>query len=110
MSRVISIEYCTSWNYLPKAVSLANSILEEHKTVISSLNLIPSSGGVFKIRYNKQLLFSKEECGRFPNVNEVEKLLKEKLNIFWILNKVLSQNIKKYFKTAPYFHTPISFF
>ncbi|WBW99811.1 Rdx family protein [Oceanirhabdus sp. W0125-5] len=48
---------------------------------MSSLNLIPSSGGVFKIRYNKDLLFSKNDYGRFPEENEIEKLLKEKINI-----------------------------
>lgn len=80
MSYKISVEYCTSWNYLPRAVSLVNNILGEHKDKIRSLSIIPSSGGVFEITLDDQLIFSKKELGRFPEVNEVENSIKEKIS------------------------------
>ena len=75
----LSIEYCTAWGYLDKAVSLAQKLLKENKNAISSLELIPSSGGVYVVHLNEELLFSKKETHRFPNEYEVENLVTEKL-------------------------------
>ena len=33
--------------------------------------MIPGSGGVFDVRVNGKLVFSKDEVGRFPENNEV---------------------------------------
>jgi len=67
----ISIEYCNVWNYLPRAASLASTILKKYGTSISSLKLIPSSGGVFEILKDENLVFSKKNEGRFPEEDEV---------------------------------------
>jgi len=37
--------------------------------------LIPSSGGVFDIKKNDVIIFSKKKLGRFPEPGEVEKLI-----------------------------------
>ena len=75
----ISIEYCTAWGYLDKAVGLAQNLLRENKNLLSSLKLIPSAGGVFEVKLNEELLFSKKETQRFPSEDEVESLVKEKI-------------------------------
>lgn len=72
MKKIISIEYCTSWGYLSKAVALANSLLDEHKNELEMVKIIPSSGGVFEVSLDDKLVFSKKELGRFPNEDEVE--------------------------------------
>jgi selT/selW/selH selenoprotein domain len=56
---------------LPRAASLASSILKKYGTSVSALKLIPSSGGVFEIYYDKNLIFSKKDEGRFPEESEV---------------------------------------
>ncbi len=71
----ISIEYCSVWNYLPRAASLANEILEKYGKNISELTIIPSGGGVFEIIKNNQLIFSKKELDRFPNDGEIIDLI-----------------------------------
>ncbi len=38
--------------------------------------IIPSSGGVFEVVVDGQLLYSKKSLGRFPEVGEVELLIK----------------------------------
>lgn len=75
----ISIEYCTSWNYTDKAVGLSKSLLDNFKNNIETLTLIPSSGGVFEVKLDHELIYSKKELARFPEENEVEALLKNKL-------------------------------
>lgn len=79
MKNIVSIEYCTSWGYVDRAVALAQSLLNQHKNDLGSVNLIPSSGGVFEIMVDDKLLFSKKELNRFPEDGEAENLIKEAL-------------------------------
>ena len=39
--------------------------------------LIESSGGVFEIRINDHLIFSKKELGRFPEEGEIVKFIED---------------------------------
>ena len=79
MEKIISIEYCTSWGYLSRAVALAESLLDEYKNSLKMVNIIPSSGGVFEVKLGEELIFSRKELERFPEDNEVENILKSKL-------------------------------
>ena len=74
----ITIEYCTMWGYLDKALSLRESI--QSKFGVEG-KLIKGQGGVFEVTLNNSLIFSKKELGRFPNENEVEEILD---NYEWI--------------------------
>lgn len=79
MDKNISIEYCTSWGYIDRAVALGKALLNQHKNEIKQLTLIPSVGGVFEVNLNSELIFSKKKLDRFPEEEEVEKLISEKL-------------------------------
>ena len=68
----VSIEYCTSWGYLNQALSLRESI--ERQFGIKA-ELIKGMGGVFEVKFNNSMIFSKKELGRFPNEKEVENIL-----------------------------------
>ena len=76
MKKSLSIEYCTSWGYLSRAVALCERVLDVHKLKISEFTLIPSQGGVFEISVDGKLLFSKTELGRFPEDGEAEEIIK----------------------------------
>lgn len=54
-------------------------MLSEHKTKISEVAIVPSSGGVFEISLDDKLLFSKSELGRFPEDGEAEGLVRDNL-------------------------------
>ncbi|MBU5312097.1 Rdx family protein [Tissierella carlieri] len=54
-------------------------MLNEHKNSLETVNIIPSSGGVFEVKLDDKLIFSKKESNRFPNDNEVEALIRENL-------------------------------
>jgi selenoprotein W-related protein len=58
---------------------LAEKILSKHKNAITSLELRPSTGGVFEVSVNGTLVFSKRQLGRFPNEGEAESLVEAKL-------------------------------
>lgn len=80
MKNKLSIEYCTSWAYLGRAVALARTILTEHKNGFKELTLIPSEGGVLEVVLNDELVWSKKELDRYPEKGEVEEIVKNKLN------------------------------
>ena len=52
----ISIEYCSVWNYLPKASSLESELKKTYPGI--EVTLISSGGGVFEIMLGGQLIFS----------------------------------------------------
>lgn len=54
---------------------MTEKILEAYKTQVSSLEIVPSSGGVFEVRVDGQLVFSKRESGRFPEWDEIRGAL-----------------------------------
>jgi selenoprotein W-related protein len=64
---------------LAKAVSLAESLLDEQKNSIVELRLIPSGDGVFEVKLEERLLFSKKSLGRFPEEDEVEAAVRERM-------------------------------
>lgn len=80
MKNIITIEYCTAWGYLGRAVALTRSILNEHKNNISEVTLFPSSGGVFEVSLNDELIFSKKDLDRYPEKGEVEEIIRNKLS------------------------------
>jgi len=61
---------------MSKAMDLAEELLRKYKNEISSLELIPSSGGVLEITMNGNLIFSKKETGRYPEANEIINIIK----------------------------------
>ena len=52
----ISIEYCSVWNYLPKASSLEEHLKAKYNG--ADIKLISSGGGVFEITLENKLILS----------------------------------------------------
>ena len=71
----LSIEYCNSWNYLPRASRMAADLLDKYGNAIEKLTLIPSSGGVYEVMKNDQVIFSKKELNRFPELDELINII-----------------------------------
>lgn len=72
----LSIEYCSVWNYLPKASSLEVELKQSFSDM--DISLISSGGGVFEIVLDKKLIFSKKTLGRFPEEGEIVKMINER--------------------------------
>jgi selenoprotein W-related protein len=62
-------------------VSLTAEILKAYEASITSLALIPSSGGVFEIEVDGDLIFSKKATDRYPTAGEIKQLIKAKLPV-----------------------------
>ncbi len=60
-------------------MSLTAEILKEFEADITSLELIPSSGGAFEIQVDGDLIYSKIATGRHPVPAEIKNLIRPKV-------------------------------
>ena len=62
----VKLAYCAPCGYTARATGLMAEILGERELEyqIASWTLIPSSGGVFEVEVNGELVFSKKALGR----------------------------------------------
>ena len=65
----VSIQYCGVWNYYPKASSLKAEIEKSFPDI--EVTLIEGSRGIFDVKADGQLIFSKYKSGRFPDHDEI---------------------------------------
>ena len=54
-------------------------MLKEFEPQIAEWKLIPSSGGVFEVVVNGELVFSKKQLGRHAGVQEIRELIKARI-------------------------------
>ncbi len=69
----VSIEYCTRWNYLPRASSLEAELVNEFGAEVL---IKPSTGGAYEITVDGKKIFSKLELKRFPKDGEIIEAIK----------------------------------
>ncbi len=68
----IKINYCSVWNYEPRAAGLADTIKKE---LGISPELIPGSNGVYEVIVDGKIVFSKYQTKRFPENDEIIALI-----------------------------------
>ena len=61
-------------------MSTVKELLTNHQQVIEDLRLIPGGSGIFDVRVNEELIYSKHETGRHTNSGEILHLFNEYLN------------------------------
>lgn len=58
---------------------MAEALLSELTTRIEGLTLIPSDGGRHEITVDGELIYSKLETGRHPEIEEIKKAVRARL-------------------------------
>ncbi len=77
----VSITYCMVCNFRGRAAWLAQELLQAHERELESVTLIPHEGGVFEVRINDEMVFSRRRDDRFPEPREVKDKLREALGL-----------------------------
>ena len=70
----IEIEYCGQRGYEPRARAARDMILGLRPS--AQVNLRRSSGGVFEIKVDGRVAYSKKASGRFPSDEEIRNTIK----------------------------------
>ncbi len=73
----IEIEYCTQCKWLIRAAWMAQELLTTFETELDEVALKPGTGGVFDIRLGKEIMWSRKEKGRFPDIKELKQLVRD---------------------------------
>lgn len=56
---------------------MAQELLTTFDQEIAALTLKPGTGGVFEVRVNGVLVWSRKERGRFPEITELKQIVRD---------------------------------
>lgn len=76
----IEIQYCRQCRWLLRAAWLAQELLTTFDEELGEVALVPGTGGIFEIRCDGELIYSRKEEGRFPEAKEVKQLVRDKVS------------------------------
>lgn len=76
---IVEIIYCTQCHWLMRAAWMGQELLTTFEADIKSLNLAPGAGGIFDVRLNGALIFSRKQAGRFPESKELKQLIRDQI-------------------------------
>ena len=75
----IEIIYCTQCRWLLRAAWMAQELLTTFDTELGELALVPGTGGIFEVRVDDELIWSRKDRGRFPEAKELKQLVRDRV-------------------------------
>jgi len=79
VSNRIEIEYCTQCRWLLRAAWMAQELLTTFDQEIAELTLKPGTGGIFEVRANGELVWSRKDEGGFPEITELKQRVRDRI-------------------------------
>src|SRR5215217_3395953 len=73
----LEIEYCTQCRWLLRAGWMAQELLTTFEAELGEVALIPGSGGVFEVRVDEGVVWSRSGEGRFPELKELKQRVRD---------------------------------
>ncbi len=74
----VTITYCRLCGWLLRAAWMGQELLSTFAEELGSLTLVPDdTGGVFEVRIDDRLLWSRKEEGRFPEIKELKQKVRD---------------------------------
>lgn len=76
----LSITYCRKCGWLLRASWMAQELLSTFAEELGAVTLIPDSvGGVYEVRLEDELIWSRKEQGGFPEIKVLKQLVRDKV-------------------------------
>lgn len=76
----VTIVYCRLCGWLLRASWTAQELLTTFAEELGSVTLVPDkTGGVFEVRIDGKLIWSRKEHGRFPEMKELKQLVRDEV-------------------------------
>jgi len=77
-SPTIEITYCRLCGWGLRAAWMAQELLATFADELGSVTLTPDvTGGVFEVRLDGNLVWSRKDKGRFPDIKELKQLVRD---------------------------------
>ncbi len=77
MTNEAEITYCTGCRWMLRAAWVAQELLSTFETELSRVSMCPGTGGIFEVRVNGTLVWSRKEEGRFPEMKELKQRVRD---------------------------------
>lgn len=75
----VEIAYCTQCRWLLRAAWLAQELLMTFEDELGEVALLPGAGGVFEVRVESELIWSRKTEGRFPETKEIKQRVRDRI-------------------------------
>ncbi len=75
----ISIQYCDQCRWMLRATWCAQELLTTFQGQLGEVALIPGSGGIFEVRCDDVLLWSRKEEGGFPEMKVLKQRVRDQI-------------------------------
>ncbi|HVY55768.1 MAG TPA: SelT/SelW/SelH family protein [Thermodesulfobacteriota bacterium] len=75
----VEITYCRQCRWLLRAAWMAQELLTTFDLEIGEMALVPGTGGIFEVRIGDELVWSRKERGRFPDLKELKQLVRDRI-------------------------------
>lgn len=76
----VEITYCRLCGWGLRGTWMAQELLTTFADELGSVTLTPdTTGGVFEVQVNDELVWSRKEKGRFPDIKEVKLLVRDRI-------------------------------
>jgi selenoprotein W-related protein len=79
MTHRVTITYCTQCRWLLRAAWMAQELLSSFEAELSEVALRPGRGGVFDVRVDDQVVWSRADEGRFPDIKELKQRVRDRV-------------------------------
>ncbi len=79
MTPRVEIQYCTQCRWLLRAAWMAQELLTTFENELGELALVPGTGGIFEVRVDGEVIFSRNQEGRFPESKELKQLVRDRI-------------------------------
>lgn len=75
----VEIEYCTQCRWLMRAGWTSQELLTTFEGELGEVALVPGTGGVFEVRVDGQIVWSRKAEGRFPGLKELKQRVRDRI-------------------------------
>ena len=73
----VEIRYCRQCRWMLRSAWMAQELLTTFEEELGEVALRPGTGGVFEVRVNDELIWSRSDAGRFPDIKELKQLVRD---------------------------------
>ena len=75
----VEIEYCTQCRWMLRAAWMAQELLTTFTEELGEVALVSGTGGVFDIRVDGELIWSRVEVRGFPDIKQLKQLVRDRI-------------------------------
>ena len=75
----VEIVYCTQCRWLLRAGWMAQELLTTFPDELGEVALVPGRSGIFEIRLDDELIWSRQEKSSFPEIKVLKQSIRDKV-------------------------------